>query len=86
MFDHIQHQRERRGPNRTLLLAATAGMVGAFGLISWACLRLLSMLGFTNVIPPVEVTYDPYDDGTELRDLLGPDEVPRSLDSAVSPE
>ncbi len=83
MFDHIQHKRERRGPDRTMLLAATAGMIGAFALIGWGCLKLLSMLGFTNVIPLVEVTYDPYEDGTELQDLLGADEVPVSLDTAL---
>lgn len=80
MFDHIQKPPETTGPNRTVLLAATAGTLGAVGLIVYGCLWVLSMLGFTNKIPPVEVTYDPYEDGTDLEDLLGEGEVPLQLE------
>jgi len=87
VFDHIQHQRPPSGPNRVLLVFATLGMVGAFGLIVYGCLWTLSILGFTNISQPVEVTFDPFEDGTQLQDLLGPGEVPEELlDSGLSPE
>lgn len=80
MFDHIQHQPKRTGPNRTVLLAATLGTVVAFGGIAYACLVVLSKLGLTNVVQPVEVTFDPYEDGTQMEDLLGEDGVPYALE------
>ena len=35
----------------------------------WAVLWLMAFLGFRTTIPPVEITYDPYEDGTTLEDL-----------------
>ncbi len=88
MFDHIQQQRRPSGPNRALLVLATVSMLGVFALIVYACLWVLSLLGLTNIVQPVEVSFDPYGDGTELQDLLGPDEVPEELHDSggLSPE
>ena len=85
MFDHIQHPPKRTGPNPRLLLVATLGTLLAFGGIAYGCLWVLSKLGLTNVVQPVEVTFDPYEDGTQMEDLLGEDGVPFELEELPAP-
>ncbi|MCB9763403.1 MAG: hypothetical protein H6739_26790 [Alphaproteobacteria bacterium] len=71
MFEQIRHEPRARAPlNPLALAAATLAMVVGTGALAWACLWFLSQLGFTNRDPVVEVTYDPYDDGSTLEQLL----------------
>ncbi len=49
-------------------------------LLGTGVVRMMRMLGFfPPERPPVEVFYEPYDDGKRLEDLLGPEERPGAL-------
>ena len=67
MFDQIREPRRTR-VNRTMLLASVAVALLAFGVIGFACFWVLAELGIVigpDPLGPVEVWYDPYEDGTE---------------------
>lgn len=87
MFDHIHT--ERAAPTRWPILALSVVLtLGALGGLIYGCLLLLSMLGFGNIFVPtrVEVSLDPYGDGTRLEDLVGEDGRPEALNPTASPE
>ena len=62
-----------------MLAAATAAMITLSGATIYGVAWLMSALGFQSEEPPVEVTYDPFDDGTTLEDLLGAEALPPPL-------
>lgn len=68
------------GVNLRALLLALALMLGVAALLSTGVVRMMRMLGFfPPERAPVEVFYEPYDDGKRLEDLLGPEERPAAL-------
>jgi len=72
VFDHYnKSQQRRRVANPALLAAATAVMITFSAGTIWGVLWLMEFLGFQTAIAPVEITYDPYEDGTTLEDLTG---------------
>lgn len=81
MFEHLQQREKRRFRiDRTALLAALATMAVVILGVTYGVVFLLDALGLGLGRDPVEVTYDPFDDGTQLEELLGPDEVPPTLE------
>lgn len=94
MFDHYQGTPEQTRTIRPgLLIAATFGMVAASGLLIWGAIAFLRFMGFRFDIPPIEVTYTPYEDEATLQALddpppLGPvpvEEGPVETDEAAQP-
>ena len=72
MFDHYSRLESTRSPLSPLVLSlATALMILLGGGTIWFVAYLMSLLGFYAKPPPVEVTYDPYKDGTTLEQMLG---------------
>lgn len=68
------------GINLRALLLASGLMLLVAGLLGSGVVRMMRMLGFfPPERPPVEVSYEPYDDGKRLEDLLGPEERPATL-------
>lgn len=68
MFDQIREPKQRVQVNRTALLTATAVVVAVFIGVIFTSLWLLDALGLSigpDPLGPVEVWYDPYEDGTE---------------------
>lgn len=81
MFDHYsQSQKRRRVANPALLAVATAVMVIFSASTIWAVLWLLEFLGFQTRIAPIEISYDPYEDGTTLEELTGGGAPPALLE------
>ncbi len=67
--------------NGKALVLAIILMLGVGALVSTSVVKLLRALGFfPPPRPPVEVFYEPYNDGKRLEDLLGPDERPGELE------
>jgi hypothetical protein len=81
MFEHLKQREKRRFRiDRTALLAALVVMVVVVLGVTYGVVFLLDALGLGLNRAPVEVTYDPFQDGTQLEELLGPDEVPPELE------
>ena len=86
MFEHYQPEDVARRPVRpSLLAAATAGMIALAGGAIYGVAWLMSALGFQSEEPPVEITYDPFEDGTTLEDLLGREASPPPLPPLPAP-
>ena len=76
MFDHLQHEPVNRPKvNLGALVTATAATAALIGMLVWGVLWVLSMLGLGNKVDPVEVSYEPLDDGRRLEELLPDGEV-----------
>jgi hypothetical protein len=79
MFDHLQQApQDRPKVNLGALAVATAATAALLGMLVWGVLWVLSMLGLGNKPDPVEVSYEPLDDGRRFEELL-PDGVVRPL-------
>lgn len=85
MFEHYSPEATARPLRTPALIAATVGMIGLFALTVYAVIWLLDLLGFSNVVLPVEISYDPYENGDTLEDLIGGDAPPPIEDSASPP-
>jgi hypothetical protein len=76
MFDHLQRApTDRPKLNLGALAAATVGTVAILGMLVWGVLWVLTMLGLGRRPDPVEVSYEPLDDGRRLEELLPDGEV-----------
>lgn len=76
MFDHLQHEPVNRPKvNLAALVTATAATAALIGVLVWGVLWVLSMLGLSNKTDPVEVSYEPLDDGRRLEELYPDGEV-----------
>ncbi len=51
-------------------------MITVAGTTIYAAAWLMSLLGFSAKLAPIEVTYDPYDDGSTLESLIDGDQPP----------
>ena len=61
--------------NLAALVTATAATAALIGMLVWGVLWVLSMLGLSNKTDPVEVSYEPLDDGRRLEELYPDGEV-----------
>jgi hypothetical protein len=86
LFDHYtDSERRRRTVSPRLLLLATASMIGVAIFTIYAVAWLMSALGFRSRPLPVEVTYDPFEDGSTLEQVIGGDVPPPIEDSGTPP-
>lgn len=82
MFDRVREPPEYRLDLRILTIALLGTLSVAGGLV-WGCLWVLSVLGYTNLPPaPVEVSYEPYDDGRTLEQIQAEERASGEVDDA----
>ncbi len=68
MFDHYQHQAQAKRVRPVLLVVSTLAIFLSLTVIMWGARLLLEAFGYTFEIAPIEVTYDPFEDGTPAPD------------------
>lgn len=64
MFDHYQHQEQPRRIRPVLLVASAVAVFASLTVFMWGARLLLEAFGYRFEIAPIEVTYDPFEDGT----------------------
>jgi len=63
VFDHYQHRDQPRRVRPVLLLASGLVLFATLTVFMWGARALLEAVGYRFDRLPVEVTYDPYEDG-----------------------
>ena len=70
MFEHYQQENAQAAFRPGILALALSLMAGVLFLITKGVVWILNFLGLSAGVPPVEVFYEPYEDGKRLEEIL----------------